>query len=183
MGIQRALKTIKDADLPPEIARDAEFQAADAVHSAASDPHTQYLNNTRGDARYEYRAGIASKMIAGPQNYPANTWSSLGSFAAFAPGVQGTPSAILAAISFCFDSVAPWQQACCAGLLGPVWWQSSVVNDNGTRIFLEVHNTSGFFLFLRFGVGQGLRPLQIYPESLITIPSSGFVNVTLRRFI
>ncbi|MEG4329389.1 hypothetical protein, partial [Microcoleus sp. herbarium5] len=47
---------ITDADIPAAIARDTEYQAADAAHVAATDPHTQYLNTARGDARYRRSA-------------------------------------------------------------------------------------------------------------------------------
>ena len=43
---------IADADLPGSITRDAEYIAADKAHVDALDPHTQYANQSRGDARY-----------------------------------------------------------------------------------------------------------------------------------
>jgi hypothetical protein len=45
-------KPIADADLPPSITRDTEYQQGDAAHAGATDPHLQYANQARGDARY-----------------------------------------------------------------------------------------------------------------------------------
>jgi len=45
-------KPIVAADLPPENAMDAEFQAADAAHVNAIDPHLQYATQERADERY-----------------------------------------------------------------------------------------------------------------------------------
>ncbi len=45
-------RAIADADIPAEIARDSEVLAAMAAHAAAADPHTQYLLQSEGDARY-----------------------------------------------------------------------------------------------------------------------------------
>ncbi|NQE37527.1 hypothetical protein [Microcoleus asticus] len=174
---------ITEPQIPQPIARDAEVTAAINAHLAASDPHAQYLLQSEGDARYEYRAGLASKSIAGPLNYPANTWSSLGTFPGFPFGVQGSPSAIVVGISFNVDVVSPWQQSVCAGLLGPCWWQPASVADQGVRVPLEVHNLSGFFINLRAGrFSQDLRDLQINPESAILIPSTGRVEISLKRF-
>lgn len=43
---------IADADIPDSLARDTEYQLADAAHIAATDPHLQYPTQARGDARY-----------------------------------------------------------------------------------------------------------------------------------
>lgn len=43
---------ITEQQIPPPIARDEEFQAADNAHLAATDPHLQYATQARGDARY-----------------------------------------------------------------------------------------------------------------------------------
>lgn len=43
---------VTEQSIPPPIARDAEFQAADAAHVQATDPHLQYPTQARGDARY-----------------------------------------------------------------------------------------------------------------------------------
>jgi hypothetical protein len=43
---------ITELQIPSLIARDTEFQAADAAHIAAQDPHLQYATQARGDARY-----------------------------------------------------------------------------------------------------------------------------------
>lgn len=44
--------TILDSDIPASIARDSEVTAAIAAHVALTDPHSQYLTQTEGDARY-----------------------------------------------------------------------------------------------------------------------------------
>lgn len=59
---------IADADLPPSVARDAEFQAADAAHVNASDPHIQYLkrslaHNTSASTPDSYTVGITSQDL------------------------------------------------------------------------------------------------------------------------
>lgn len=168
------LNPLTEADIPQPIARDTETAAAVAAHAAALDPHPGY----------EFRSKASSKSIAGPLSFPANAWSSLGTFATFTAGVQGAPSAILVGLNFGFDTNFPWQQACCAALLGPVWWQPVTAGDPGTKVFLEFHNATGFFVNIRFGrFSQDLRELQILPESLITIPSVGRVDVSVKRLL
>jgi hypothetical protein len=49
---------IADADIPASIARDTEVTAAFVAFVASSDPLTQYLNQTRGDARYVQLANV-----------------------------------------------------------------------------------------------------------------------------
>jgi hypothetical protein len=170
---RRAAVALTDADIPGTIARDTETAAAVAAHVAAADPHPQY----------DYRASPISKRLTGPLSYPVGNWSSFGNFATFSPGAQGAPSALVVGISFLFDTTAPWQQACCAAIIGPVWWQPAAVGDTGTRIFLEFHNQTGFFINLRYGPLSGdLRQLQINPESAILIPSTGRVDITVKKF-
>jgi hypothetical protein len=165
---------IADADIPGTIARDEEITAAINAHVALSDPHS----------KYEFRAKLASKIILGPISFPANTWTSLGSFAGFPLGVQGAPSAVLVGIGFCFDVASPWQQACCAGILGPVWWQPASVADAGTWLFVEYHNATGFYLYVRAGKLSGdQRSIEIYPNSSISISSSGRVDVSLKKLL
>ncbi len=45
-------RSIVDADIPAAIARDSEVTAAINAHTAAADPHAQYLVQSEGDARY-----------------------------------------------------------------------------------------------------------------------------------
>lgn len=45
-------KPLTEGEIPSAIARDTEFQTADAAHLAASDPHPQYLLPAEADARY-----------------------------------------------------------------------------------------------------------------------------------
>src|SRR6478672_62787 len=52
MPIIRKQRAIVDSDIPALIARDAEFQAADAAHVAATHPHSQYLLPSESDTRY-----------------------------------------------------------------------------------------------------------------------------------
>ena len=52
MPVIKKYRTITDADIPPPIARDAEVTAAMNAHLEASDPHSQYLLPSEGDARY-----------------------------------------------------------------------------------------------------------------------------------
>jgi hypothetical protein len=51
-GSQLTFDVFVESDIPPEIARDTDVTAAIAAHEAAADPHTQYLTQTEGDARY-----------------------------------------------------------------------------------------------------------------------------------
>jgi hypothetical protein len=44
-------RAITDADIPAAIARDQEYLLADAAHANATDPHAQYLNQTRGSTQ------------------------------------------------------------------------------------------------------------------------------------
>ena len=219
---RRTAVALTESDIPGEIARDTETAAAIAAHAGATDPHAQYLLQSEGDARYrrsavaltdadipagiardtetaaaiaahagafdphsqyEYRASLASRIINGPLNYPVNTWSSFGNFATFSPGSQGAPSAVVVGISFSFNFAgALWQQACCGALLCPIWWQPASVGDPGTRVWLEFHNQTGFYVNLRFGPLSGdLRQLQINPESIISIANTGRVDVLLKR--
>lgn len=164
---------IADADLPASITRDAEYIAAIAAHAEAAAPHSQY----------EFRANLASKSLLGARSFAANTWTSLGAFPGFPLGVQGSPSAIVVGISFCFDINSPWQQACCTALLGPIWWQPVNTADAGAKVWCEVHNQTGFFVSIRCGGFSGdLRPIVVNPESTITIPSAGRVDVVAKKF-
>jgi hypothetical protein len=182
---------IADADLPASIARDAEFMAADAAHANAHDPHSQYLNFLRGDARYEYRAISASKSLVGPINFPSNTWTSFGTIPGFSLGTQGEAPAVLVKICFLFDLRYPWQQAGCVGLFSPVWWLPVVTNDLGVRVFLENHYQSGGYLNIRASQGNGTstpnqnsgagRFIEINPEMSINISSLGRVDLTLKK--
>jgi hypothetical protein len=43
MPLVRSTQPIKDSDIPDAIARDVEFNAADAQHVASPNPHFQYL--------------------------------------------------------------------------------------------------------------------------------------------
>jgi len=168
------LNPLADADIPATIARDTETAAAIAAHTGAADPHSQY----------EFRAGLASKSLLGARSFAANTWTSLGEFPTFSLGVQGAPSAIVVGISFCFDVSFPWQQACCAALLGPVWWQPIITADQGARTWCEVHNQTGFFIGIRCGRFSGdLRSIWVNPEITINIPAIGRVDAVLKRFI
>jgi predicted FMN-binding regulatory protein PaiB len=47
---------ITDSDIPAAIARDAEVTAAINAHLTAADPHSQYLLQSEGDARYRQNA-------------------------------------------------------------------------------------------------------------------------------
>jgi hypothetical protein len=167
-------KALTEADMPPGMATDTETAAAIAGHVGAADPHSQY----------EFRASLASKILTGSRSFPANTWTSLGAFSGFPLGVQGLPSAILIGISFCFDSSSPWQQACCAALLGPIWWQSANTADAGVRVWLEFHNQTGFFISIRCGGFSGdLRSVLVNPETTISIPATGRVDVALKKLL
>jgi hypothetical protein len=48
---------IADSDIPPNIARDEEYIAADTAHVNATHPHSQYLLPSEGDARYRQQLG------------------------------------------------------------------------------------------------------------------------------
>jgi hypothetical protein len=45
-------KVLTETDMPPGMATDAETTAAINAHTGAADPHTQYLLQSEGDARY-----------------------------------------------------------------------------------------------------------------------------------
>lgn len=49
---------LADTDIPDTIARDTEVTAAIATHVAQADPHTQYLLQSEGDARYVQLANV-----------------------------------------------------------------------------------------------------------------------------
>lgn len=184
---------IADGDLPPSITRDTEYIAADTAHMDASDPHSQYFNFLRGDARYEYRALRVSKSLSGPINFSQTSWSSLGTIPGFSLGTQGEASAILVGICFLFDVRYPWQQAVCAGLLGAVWWQPISTADVGIKVPVEIHNQSGFFLNIRISQGNGTpttnqgsgenRYIEIKPEGTLNIASGGRVDLTLKKLL
>ena len=124
----------------------------------------------------------ASKFISGVQNYPANTWTSLGRFTNFSLGNQGAPAALVVAICFVKDTSFPYQQSNCAALLGPCWWVPSSYNGSGTRVPLESHTGPEFFINIRADIfQQGERGILINPESAISIPSTGRVDIQLLK--
>jgi hypothetical protein len=74
---------VTEQSIPPEIARDSEFIAADAAHVKATDPHLQYATQSRGDARYRQKdtqiftssvksVGISTGPIASVDNSATN---------------------------------------------------------------------------------------------------------------
>lgn len=64
MGELISLKVgISEADLPSILTRDPEYQAADAAHGSAIDPHPAYLTQAEGDVRYG--TGLFSKVLTG----------------------------------------------------------------------------------------------------------------------
>jgi hypothetical protein len=189
----RNLNPLTDADIPSTIARDVETEAAITGHLAAADPHSQYLNFVRGDARYEYRSSRASKSVPGPLSFSTSSWSSLGTIPGFSLGTQGEPSAILVAFNFLFDVRYPWQQAVCSGVLSAVWWQPVITADSGLRVPIEIHRQAGFYAALRISPGTGTpdssqnsgenRYVEIKPESLISIPSGGRADMFLKKLL
>lgn len=71
---------IDDADIPASIARDTEVSAAVTAHEAALDPHTQYLTQTEGDARYrELTDAVTYTEITGKPAALALIFSGTGS--------------------------------------------------------------------------------------------------------
>jgi len=50
-------RPLTEADMPPGMATDTEFTAADAAHLAAAHPHLQYPTQAHGDARYVRKYG------------------------------------------------------------------------------------------------------------------------------
>lgn len=58
---------LPDIRLPASITRDSEVTASVTAHEAASDPHTQYLTVTRGDARYYTRTQLDT-LFSGKAN-------------------------------------------------------------------------------------------------------------------
>jgi hypothetical protein len=65
-----------------------------------------------------------------------------------------------------------------------VWWQPVFTADAGIRTFLEYHNQTGFFISVRAGrFSADLRDLQINPENTITIPTTGRVDIILKRLL
>lgn len=76
-------KPLTEGEIPSAIARDTEFQTADAAHLAASDPHPQYTTTAEGDARYRQKdtqvfttniksVGISTGAITTTDNTQAN---------------------------------------------------------------------------------------------------------------
>lgn len=68
--------TLIDSDIPSGVARDTEvaaadlvviagYQAADAAHVAAGDPHPQYLTAAEGNAAYQPLAAVLSMLHTG----------------------------------------------------------------------------------------------------------------------
>ena len=175
-------RKITVSDIPAGIARDTEFEAADAAHVGAVDPHSQY----------EYRAIRVSKSLFGPISFPTTVWTSLGTIAGFSLGTQGELAAILIGLNFLFDVRYLWQQAVCAGLLAPIWWQPVATADSGIRVPIEIHNQSGFFINIRASqyssgpAGQNSgenRYIEIKPESLISIPAGGRLDIVFKKLL
>jgi len=58
---------ITEPQIPPPIARDAEFQAADAAHVNALDPHSQYLRKSAAHnvnpTPDSYTTGVSSQDL------------------------------------------------------------------------------------------------------------------------
>lgn len=193
MPITDLSSIVPASQIDPAMASDAEVSSMIANHEAAADPHTQYLLESEGDARYEYSATRASKSLVGPLSFSTLSWNSFGNIAGFSLGIQGKPSAILVGLNFLFDIRYPWQQAVCAGIIGPVWWQPVITADTGIRVPLEIHNESGFYVSLRVSQGIGdpysnqgsgdTRYIEIKPESLITIPAGGRVDLVLKKLL
>lgn len=64
--------TLVDADIPGTIAREADITAAFVAFEALTDPLTQYLNNARGDARYQ-KLPLTASATYDPPSLAAGT--------------------------------------------------------------------------------------------------------------
>jgi hypothetical protein len=173
-------RPLTEADMPPGMATDTEFTAADAAHLAATDPHLQYPTQARGDARYLRYFDSFKERINPPINLVGGTWQELGS--ARVVGEQGKGASWLVNIYFQYEAPPggqnqAWLQYCGFGSLGVIFWQADLLSNQGVEIPMEAHNEVDFTARIRFGRGQ-LRKLEINPSRAINIANPGFGEIS-----
>jgi hypothetical protein len=158
---------ITERQIPGEIARDSEFQAADQAHLNALDPHPIYLTQAEADARYQLAlpVTIVQQHVSPPAQISilANTWFDLG----FLNNVNSGNSDSLFAMSLYLQYISGgetfphWQHAG-AALIAPIWWKVS-----GAQLvkYIDMETHGGhvdYTLSFRLGFGQGNRMVQLY---------------------
>jgi hypothetical protein len=171
---------ITEPFIPPLIARDAEYIAADKAHVDAADPHLQYATQARGDARYVRYLNSFAETIPGPIKLTANTWQDLGSARIVGERGKGAMWDVGVYLEYTDTLGGPnynYYQYFGAGKIGVIFWQADFLTNLGVQIPFETHNEADFTASIRFGEGQ-LRKLQINPSRLIDIAAPGFVRIT-----
>jgi len=157
MGIRRAQQPIADIDIPSAIARDTEFQLADAAHVAALNPHPQYQSILP--------VSIVEQQVNPPAQISllANTWFSLGILNNLNSGNSESIFAMSLYIQYMISGTTQlyWQYSggC---LLSPIWWKADSV-QLVKYIDMEAHTGNDFNLSFRLGAGtQGNRAVELY---------------------
>ncbi|MEG4109007.1 hypothetical protein [Microcoleus sp. S13_C5] len=150
---------ITEPQIPPPIARDAEFQAADAAHVAAPNPHPQYQSILP--------VSIVEQRVNAPAQISllANTWFSLGILNNLNSGNSESLFAMSLYIQYVISGVTQlyWQYSG-ACLISPVWWKAGGA-QLVKYIDMEGHNSVDFIVSFRLGIdGQGNRMVEIYPQ-------------------
>jgi hypothetical protein len=157
---------ITEAQIPPPIARDAEFAAADAAHLKETHPHPQYL-----------RVLQSFDFVVQPVSLAANTWQSVGND--LSVGQLGVGTTWIVNLYWQLDA-SPFTQYCGAALLGCIYWQADLLTNEGIYVPVptEAHNEVDFSCRLRFGRGNGGRKLEIKPDRSINISAPGFFKAS-----
>ena len=126
MGKLTNLNPIADSDIPSGIARDSEVTAVINAHLAASDPHSQYVLQTEGDAR---AAVAVAAHVAATDPHSQYLLQS-----------EGDERYRLSSVAF--FATAPFLTANVAGNSVAMSW-NSVQNGQGTAEFCNYAGTGG----------------------------------------
>jgi hypothetical protein len=122
---------ITERQIPGEIARDSEFQAADQAHINASNPHPQYVLKSRS-----FRSPAIS-----PINLQANVWQPLGEAVEIGELGEGTLWDVMAYFQY-IDTTGgnnhPYFQYCGGGTLGAIYWQADLLINEGILVPADV---------------------------------------------
>ena len=168
MPIRRA--QITEKEVPSEITRDIEASAivnAAITDHITGDPHLQYLNQSRGDTRYQslLPVTIVQQQVGPPGQISiiANSWFSLGTLNNLNSG--NSESLFLAALYIQYVALGTtntyWQYSG-SFHVSPVWWKAG-----GAQLVkyvdMEAHDGNDFILIFRLAAGgQGSRMVELF---------------------
>lgn len=159
--------------IDPAMATDVEMNTASAAHTAAFDPHPQYVTQS------ELLTPDFFFQVSAP-NLIGNTWQDVGPLLIL--GERGKPTVWEITLYFEYpdgDSLIDYWQYCGSNILGCVFWKANSPSE-GCTITVETHTEFAYKIQARGGLGQA-RKLQLNPDRNINIAAPGFLRVYFKK--